>query len=71
MRTVKRGSRYTGKRYCVIQYAYDGSFVAVLSGMGKHKGRSDSDHSYSRACAHARSLRETFPGCRFKVEEIT
>lgn len=60
--------RYKG-RYCVMRYDKDGK--RVVSGMGRHAGRWDYDHSYGRACAHARQLRKQFPGAVFKVEPVT
>lgn len=56
--------------YKVVEYR-NGKFSAVISGMGKNKGKWDSSHSRSAAYYHAAKLRIEFPKSQFKVEPGT
>lgn len=58
-------------RWHIVQYTKEGAFVAIVAGCGRNKRTWDSDHSYGRACAHARVLRKRFPNCIFKVERVS
>lgn len=58
------------KRYQVVQYAANGNFMSIISGMGKNRGTWDSDHSRSAAYRHAAQCRKDYPYCIFQVEEI-
>ena len=55
-------------RYNVIQRTPSGEFVAIVSGMGRHRGTWDSDHSRSAAYRHARQCRQDDPTNRYTVE---
>lgn len=42
--------------YQVIQCDLQGRFVAIVSGLGRHRGTWDSTHSRSTAYRHAKAL---------------
>lgn len=54
-------------RYYVAEFTKDGKLIAVISGLGKNRGRWDADHSRSAAYRHARILRQENPGRVFRV----
>lgn len=54
-------------RYYVAEFTEDGKLIAVISGLGKNRGRWDADHSRSAAYRHARILRQENPGRVFRV----
>lgn len=58
-------------RYCVIQRTAEGQFIGVISGMGRHRGTWDSDHSRRQAQRHAAALRRDRTAQRFTVEPMT
>ena len=55
-------------RYEVTKRAPDGTFLGIVSGMGRNRGTWDSDHSRSAAYRHARTLRQADPTNRYTVE---
>jgi len=63
----------TSPRYHVVQYRH-GTFDAIVSGMGRHRGTWDSDHSRRAAQRHARQLRAEpwrgRAGLAYRVEEV-
>ncbi len=47
------------ENYCVVEYTTDGKFCAVISGMGKNKGKWESTHSRSAAYRYAKVMRKS------------
>lgn len=58
-------------RYCVVQRTPEGQFIAVVSGMGRHRGTWDADHSRRQAQRHAAALRRERTDNTFTVEPTT
>jgi hypothetical protein len=60
------------KQYEVIQYR-NGQWDAIMSGMGKNRGKLESQHSRRAAQRHAAALRaepwRAIAGLSYKVEE--
>jgi hypothetical protein len=57
-------------RHQVVKYTAHGQFVAIVSGLGRHAGTWDSDHSKRAAQRHASSLRKQDATHIFKVESM-
>lgn len=64
----------TPARFHVVQYRR-GQFDGVMSGMGRHRGTWDADHSRRQAQRHAAALRaepwRTRAGLTYRVEPTT
>ena len=56
--------------YHVVEYTPRGAFVAVISGMGRNRGKIESAHSLRTAQRQAATLRKENPKMVYKVEHI-